>query len=141
LLEAEALHLIPVLRANWVIALRGVATVTDIEASNEIPFFLLPSIGGGASVRGYPDFRFRDRNRMVMNAELRWTPARFMDMALFYDAGKVEARRQDLDFDDLKKAYGIGMRLIGPAGYAFRIEAARSREHRVRLTLSAGGAF
>ncbi len=140
-LEAEALQLIPILRANWVIAIRGVATITDADAGNDVPFFLLPSIGGGASVRGYPDFRFRDRNRLVMNAELRWTPARFMDMLLFYDTGKVEARRQDLDFDNLKEAYGFGMRLIGPKGYAVRAEAAHSREHRVRLTLSAGGAF
>jgi hypothetical protein len=140
-LEAEALQLIPVLRANWVIMLRGVATITDVDASNDVPFFLMPSIGGGASVRGYPDFRFRDRNRVVMNAELRWTPARFMDMVLFYDAGKVEARRQDLDFDALKKSYGGGMRLIGPNGYAVRLEAAHSREHRVRLTLNAGGRF
>jgi len=139
--EAEALQLIPILRANWVIAIRGVATVTDVDGANDVPYFLMPSIGGGASVRGYPDFRFRDRNRLVMNAELRWTPARFMDMLLFYDTGKVEARRQDLDFDNLKEAYGIGMRLIGPKGYALRAEAAHSREHRVRLTLSAGGAF
>ena len=140
-LEAEALQLIPILRANWVIAIRGVATITDVDAANDVPFFLMPSIGGGASVRGYPDFRFRDRNRMVMNAELRWTPARFMDMLLFYDTGKVEARRQDLDFDNLKESYGIGMRLIAQRGYAVRMEAAHSREHKVRLTLSAGGAF
>lgn len=140
-LEAEALQLIPVLRANWVIALRGVATVTDAVGANAVPYFLMPSIGGGGSVRGYPDFRFRDRNRLVMNAELRWTPARFMDMALFYDAGKVEARRQDLDFDNLKTGYGLGMRFIGPKGYAFRTEVARSREHRARLIVSAGGAF
>ncbi len=140
-LEAEALQLIPLLRANWVIALRGLATVTDVDGANDVPFFLMPSIGGGGSVRGYPDFRFRDRNRVVMNAELRWTPARFMDMALFYDAGKVEARRQNLDFDNLKTGYGIGMRLIGPKGYAFRVETARSREHRARLIVSAGGAF
>ena len=31
---------------------------------------------------------------MLMNAELRWTPARFMDMAIFYDTGKVTARRR-----------------------------------------------
>ena len=140
-LEAEALQLIPILRANWVIALRGVATITDVDDANDVPYFLMPSIGGGASVRGYPDFRFRDRNRLVMNAELRWTPARFMDMVLFYDTGKVEARRQDLDFDNLKKSYGVGMRIIGPRGYAVRLEAAHSREHRVRLILSAGGAF
>jgi hemolysin activation/secretion protein len=140
-LEGEVIQLIPILRANWVVALRGLATVTDIKDTSNVPFFLLPSIGGGTTVRGYPDFRFRDRNRLVMNAELRWTPARFLDMAVFYDTGKVAERRRDLDFEDLKESYGIGMRLIGLQGYAFRIEAARSREHNVRLLFSAGGAF
>ena len=77
---------------------------------------MLPSLGGGAPLRGYQDFRFRDRNRLLMNAEFRWTPARFVDMAIFYDAGKVTGRREDLDFDDLKDSYGIGMRLIGVNG-------------------------
>ena len=140
-LEGEVIQLIPILRANWVIALRGLATVTDIKDTGSVPYFLLPSIGGGSTVRGYPDFRFRDRNRLVMNAELRWTPARFLDMAVFYDTGKVAERRRDLDFQDLKESYGIGMRLIGLQGYAFRIEAAHSREHNVRLIFSAGGAF
>jgi hypothetical protein len=140
-LEGEVLQLIPILRANWVIALRGLATVTDIKDTGRVPHFLLPSLGGGTTVRGYPDFRFRDRNRLVMNAELRWTPARFVDMAVFYDTGKVAARRRDLDFEDLKESYGIGMRVIGLQGYAFRVEAARSREHNVRLIVSAGGAF
>jgi hypothetical protein len=140
-LEGEVLQLIPILRANWVIALRGLATVTDIKDTGTVPYFLLPAIGGGSTVRGYPDFRFRDRNRLVMNAELRWTPARFLDMAIFYDTGKVAALRRDLDFEDLKDSYGIGMRLIGLRGYAFRIEAARSREHDIRLIFGAGGAF
>jgi hypothetical protein len=139
--EAEVLQLIPILRANWVIALRGLATVTDIEDPSRVPYFMLPSLGGGSTLRGYPDFRFRDRNRLLMNAELRWTPARFLDMALFYDTGKVASRREDLDFDGLKESYGIGMRLIGMQGYAFRIEVAHSREHAARLLISAGGAF
>ena len=134
-------QLIPILRANWVIALRGLATVTDLEESGSVPYFLLPALGGGSTLRGYPDFRFRDRNRLLMTAELRWTPARFLDMAIFYDTGKVAARRADLDFQDLKESYGIGMRLVGVQGYAFRIEAARSREHNLRLIFSAGGAF
>jgi hypothetical protein len=140
-IEAEVLQLIPVLRANWVIALRGLATVTDLEDSGSVPYFLLPSLGGGATLRGYPDFRFQDRNRLLMNAELRWTPARFLDMAVFYDTGKVASRREDLDFEDLKDSYGIGMRFIGVRGYAFRIEAAQSRENNLRLIFSAGGAF
>ena len=137
--EAEVLQLVPILRANWVIALRGLATVTDIDESSVVPFFALPALGGGSTLRGYPDFRFRDRNRLVMNAELRWTPARFMDMAVFYDTGKVAARREDLDFQDLKESYGIGMRFIGLEGYVLRIEVAHSREHAARFIFSAGG--
>jgi hypothetical protein len=140
-LEAEVRQLIPILRANWVIALRGLATVTDIDDTSAVPFFMLPSLGGGSTLRGYPDFRFRDRNRLLMNAELRWTPARFMDMAVFYDTGKVAARREDLDFEDLQDSYGIGMRIVGPEGYMFRIEVARSREHDFRLIIGTGGGF
>ena len=72
--------------------------ITDIDDTEAIPYFMLPSLGGGKTLRGFPDFRFRDRHRLVMNAELRWTPARFLDMAVFYDTGKVAARKADLDF-------------------------------------------
>ena len=139
--ESEVLQLIPILRANWVVALRGLATITDFDDTSAVPYFLLPSLGGGSTLRGYDDFRFRDRNRLLMNAELRWTPARFIDMAVFYDAGKVAARHQDLDFDNLNKSYGIGVRLIGVQGYVFRLEAAHSRENNIRLIFTAGGAF
>jgi hypothetical protein len=140
-LEAEVLQLIPLMRANWVIALRGLTTITDIDDTEAIPYFMQPALGGGKTLRGYPDFRFRDRHRMVMNAELRWTPARFLDMAVFYDTGKVAARKGDINFEDLEDSYGIGMRFIGLKGYAFRVEVAHSREHQARLLVSAGGAF
>jgi hypothetical protein len=140
-IEADALQLVPLLRANWVIALRGGATLTGAREGADAPFFLMPSIGGGSSVRGYPDFRFIDRNRIVMNAELRWTPAKFLDMALFYDAGKVEASAHDLGVRDLETAFGFGLRVIGLRGYALRIEAARSHEYPFRLIVGAGGAL
>jgi hypothetical protein len=140
-LEAEVTQLIPLMRANWVIALRGLTTITDIDDTEAIPYFMLPSLGGGKTLRGFPDFRFRDRHRLVLNAELRWTPARFLDMAVFYDAGKVAAQKGDLGVRDLEDSYGISMRLIGLKGYAFRVEVAHSREHAARLLVSAGGAF
>jgi outer membrane protein assembly factor BamA len=140
-IEAEVRQMIPLLRANWVLALRGLATVTDLDSGSAVPYFLLPSLGGGSTLRGFPDFRFRDRHRLLMNAEVRWTPARFLDMAVFYDTGKVASRRSDLDFNDLHNTYGIGLRIVGPAGYAFRVEAAHSREHSARFIVGAGGTF
>lgn len=140
-LEVEARQLIPLLRANWILSLRGLATLTDVDTSGAVPYFLLASVGGGSTVRGYPDFRFRDRHRLVMSAELRWTPARFVDMAMFYDTGKVAASRAALDLNGLHESYGIGLRLVSPAGYAFRVEVAHSREHAARVLVGAGGTF
>ena len=45
--EAEVMQMIPLMRANWVVALRGLATVTDIDATGAVPYFMLPSVGGG----------------------------------------------------------------------------------------------
>ena len=53
---------------------------------------------------------------------------RFMDTAVFYDTGKVAARRADLDFNGLKSDYGFGFRLHGPFATPLRIEVARSPE-------------
>lgn len=131
---------IPILRANWVIALRALATMTDPHEGHEVPFFLLPSLGGGSDLRAYSSFRFRDRNRLLLSAEYRWTPSEFVDMALFYDAGKVAGDRSDLDFDGLKRSYGIGARFHTPRATALRIEYARGSEGG-RLVFAASPSF
>ena len=56
-LEAEVVQLIPLMRANWVIALRGLTTITDIDETEAIPYFMLASPGRGqdpARVSGLP---------------------------------------------------------------------------------------
>lgn len=139
--EGEVVQLFPILRANWVIAVRGLATTTDAPDGNTVPFYLAPSLGGSSTLRGFPDFRFRGNHRMLASAEYRWTPARFMDMAIFYDAGKVTERRSDFDFDNLKRSYGIGARFHSQQGTVMRLELARSREHAIRLSWSFAAAF
>jgi outer membrane translocation and assembly module TamA len=47
---------------------------------------------------------------------------------VFYDAGKVAARRADLDLDGLKSDYGFGVRFHGPFATPLRIEVAKSPE-------------
>ena len=53
---------------------------------------------------------------------------RFVDMAVFYDTGKVAARRQDLDLRDMKTDVGLGFRFHGPAATPLRIEVAHGQE-------------
>jgi outer membrane translocation and assembly module TamA len=52
----------------------------------------------------------------------------FMDMAIFYDAGKVTSRREDLNFDGLKQNFGVGVRFHGPLTTPLRIDVARGSE-------------
>jgi hypothetical protein len=77
----------------------------------------------------------------IYNAEFRWIPNRTgLDIALFYDAGKVTSRREDLDFDSLKSDWGIGARFHGPTTTVLRIEGAKGTDG-WRLVVSTGAAF
>ena len=127
-LEADVRQFIPLLNEHWVIALRGQLRTTDLDSGQQIPFFMLPSLGGSTTLRGYPDGRFRDQHALLMSAEYRWIPGRILDMALFVDAGKVAARRRDLNFEDLRTSYGIGARFHAPAATVLRADAAHGRE-------------
>jgi outer membrane translocation and assembly module TamA len=140
-IDIELDQFIPIARANWVIALRALASTTDVNDGDVVPFFLLPSLGGGSELRGYPNFRFTDRHRMLLTAEYRWTPSKFMDMAIFYEVGKVASRREDLDFEDLHDSYGIGVRFHAPRLTALRFDLAHSDEATIRFIISGGASF
>ena len=77
-------------------------------------------------LRGYPSWRFRDRNRLLVTGEYRWTAGPFVDMALFLDAGQVAPRAADFDWGGFKKTYGIGLTLHTLTTSVTRIDLART---------------
>ena len=80
-------------------------------------------------LRAYRSFRFRDRHSILTSAEWRWIPSALaLDMAIFYDAGKVTSRREDLDLQGLAHDVGVGIRFHGPATTALRVELARGSD-------------
>jgi len=127
-IDYEAIQHIPILREAWVISLRAIARTTQPKTGQQVPFFLLPYVGSGSTMRAYTSHRFRDQNGLTLQAEWRIMVNRFMETALFYDTGKVAARRADLDLNGLKHDYGFGFRLHGPFTTPVRIELARSPE-------------
>jgi hypothetical protein len=118
----------PILRESWVISLRGLASTTSNKDGQEVPYYLLPALGGGSNLRGYSSFRFRDRNSVLFQGEWRIPVNRFFDTAVFYDAGTVASRFSDLDFSGMKRDYGFGARFHTPILTALRIDIARSTE-------------
>jgi outer membrane protein assembly factor BamA len=126
--DAEVQQFVPLLRENWIIALRALASTTSTAAGQQVPYFMLPDLGGSHTLRGYSAWRFRDRNRVLMSAEYRWVASPFVDMSLFLDAGTAAARVRDLDGRNLRKSYGLGMSMHTPSSTVTRIELAKTRE-------------
>lgn len=127
-IDYEALHHVPLLREAWVLSFRAAASTTGTKSGQQIPFFMLPSIGGGSSLRGYGSWRFRDRNSLLLQAEWRVIVNRYIDTALFYDTGKVTSHSRDLNLRDLRDDYGIGFRFHGALATPLRIDLAKSHE-------------
>ena len=127
-LDAEVRQFIPMFNKRRVIALRFKTVLTDPTGTNQVPFYLLPTVGGSDDLRGFRQFRFRDNNMFVANAEWRWEVFSGLDMAAFYDAGKVFPRRSQLNFHGLERSAGFGFRFNVRGSVFLRIDAGFSRE-------------
>ena len=138
-LDGDVIQHIPLYRETWVLALRGSA-VTTLNDNDLIPYFLLPALGDGSSLRAFDTDRFRDRHSLLLSGEFRWLPGSAVDMAFFYDAGKVASRRGDLNFKGLKSDVGVGIRFHGLVATPLRVDFAVGNEG-IKLVFSASSAF
>ena len=140
LTEFEVMQLLPLVREHFVLAGRGLMTLTTPDRGHQVPVMLAPFLGSGSTLRAFANRRFMDHNRLLLTGEYRWRPSRYLDMALFVDAGQVARERSALGFSQLETDYGIGARFHGPNFTALRIELVRGREG-MRLVFAGAQAF
>jgi surface antigen Omp85-like protein len=139
-LRTQIVQHVPVQRETWVVSIRA-GTESIVRKSDVVPYFLMPTLGSGDTLRGYANQRFRDRHSLLLSSELRWFPNRVgLDMAFFVDMGKVAPFRSGLTLNDLKTDYGIGVRFHTPAATALRIDVAKGDEG-MRVVIAGGPAF
>jgi len=119
---------IPLFSEQRVIAVRFFTSADDADNGSRIPFFLEEHLGGSETLRGFREFRFRDQRLMYLSAEYRWEAAHFLELALFYDTGKVFSQRSDFKFDNMEKSIGGGIRFKTPHATVLRIDMGRSDE-------------
>jgi outer membrane protein assembly factor BamA len=124
--EAEAAQFIPMAEGNWVIALRGWVVTSDVPNGHDVPFYLLPTLGGSNTLRSYDEYRFHDRNLALINAESRWTIFQHVDAAAFVDAGNVAPVFADLNL--AKTSWGGGLRFHTEKATFARVDAAYGAE-------------
>jgi len=113
---------------EFLIALAGAATLSYPNGTSAVPFYLQPTLGGSEDLRGFRSYRFYDDNLLVVNAEYRWEAFSGLDMAVFFDAGKVAPKRSQLNFHNLETSTGFGLRFNMRNRTFFRIDTGFSHE-------------
>jgi hypothetical protein len=123
------------------LTLHGQLSTTMTSAGHDVPFYFMPTLGGLplpegpiehaigsdgtlATLRGFTNYRFRDRNVLLLQAEYRqplWGP---IDFSVFGDLGKVASARADLDLSDLRHDFGAGLSIMRGSSTATRLDIA-----------------
>ena len=124
--EAEGTQFVPLLYDGLVLAFHGWTAMSDTADSQTVPLYLMPSLGGTSMLRAYPNYRFHDRNLLVVNAEARLALTMHIDTAVFVDAGSAAPRVEDLRVANT--SYGVGFRLHTHKKTTVRVDAAHGRE-------------
>ena len=154
-LDVEAQQSLAGFAAHHRLTLSGWASTSMTDAGQVVPFSLQPTLGGrsdirsvhedrlgsdgtDATLRGYRNLRFRDRNLLLLQAEYRvplWGP---IDATVFADAGKVAPNRSDLDFTDLRRDVGFSLSIMKGWSTWARVDVGFGSGEGTRVFLSLG---
>jgi hypothetical protein len=119
-LEIEGSRFMKMFNDRSVLAIHAWGVLTP--SSQSVPFYLMPSMGGDSTLRAYENYRFHERNMVVLNAESRWALSKHVDGAVFVEAGDVAARAGDLGLG--RKTFGVGVRLHTDTSTLLRLDFA-----------------
>ena len=140
-IDADLRQFVGFLAGRRVIAARLFVSTSDTSAGQTMPFYFMPTLGGNDTLRGFREYRFRAPHAILAQGEYRWEIWSGLDAVLFYDAGKVANRREDLDFENLESDYGIGFRFNTNSGVILRVDAAFGSRDGKHLYIVFGGVF
>ena len=140
-LDVDVRQFVSFLSERRVLVGRVAVSTSNVEAGEQVPFYLMPTLGGKDTLRGFHEYRFRGPHALLLQGEYRFEIWSGLDGALFYDAGKVALRRSQLDFKHLESDYGFGFRFNTDRGIVARVDAAFGSRDGKHLWIVFGGTF
>lgn len=95
------------------IDVHALLTLSHSSGGDQLPFYLEPTLGGTdmdsrVTLRGWDNYRFRDRDRALLQFEYGVTVWDPFGAYVFYDAGKVGASPSHLSPLDFRQDAGLG---------------------------------
>lgn len=133
--RGELQQFVGLLRSSQVLAIRAYASWLEPSGDGDLPFQRLMTNDEPDLLRGYQDFRWRDRGMAVLSVEYRWplwvwahAEGAGLDFYLLSDVGQVFGERSDLAIHRLTTSWGAGIRVLGANDFLGLVELARSDE-------------
>jgi outer membrane protein assembly factor BamA len=126
--EAEGSQYVPLWTPKWILGLHAWGVFSDTSSGATVPFYLMPTIGGKNTLRGFRSYRFHDNDMAIVNIESRWALLTHMDLAVFGDNGTVAPKASDLNYHGSHRSYGAGVRFHNATSTLLRIDAGHSTE-------------
>ncbi len=92
-----------------------------IFSTGEVPFLDMPRLGSDQILRGYPSYRYRDKNFMATQLEYRFPVYKRFGMTVFSGLGEVFSQEIPLEVNRIKYSYGVGFRYLADASEKLNI--------------------
>jgi len=102
---------------NNELRIRGRLSLSETRAGQRVPFYLMETLGGSNirgddTLRGFRDYRFRDRDYLLVQTEYLRRLYGPIDLILFYDFGKVASSISRFDEGRMRHTYGAGIVVV-----------------------------
>lgn len=110
-----------------VIAVRGMVE-TNQERRGSVPFFDMPALGDWNTLRGFQNYRFRDKSAVTFGLEYRYRIWQALDWGIFVDRGQVGPQFGDFAWNRFHTGYGVKLIMLPKPDRPITFDVARSNE-------------
>jgi hypothetical protein len=114
--NADLRHKFPVGDKNEV-RIRGRVSLAETREGQRVPFYLMETLGGSnirgdITLRGFRNYRFRDRDHILVQTEYLRELYGPIDLITFYDFGKVAPSVSRFDEGRMRQTAGAGIVVV-----------------------------
>ncbi|HTF62858.1 MAG TPA: BamA/TamA family outer membrane protein [Edaphobacter sp.] len=127
-LQTQATYYVPFMNGMRTLAFRARNETTFHDPTQQVPFYLQPTLGGPDDLRGYERYRFYGNGASVLSGEYRWSVAESLELAVFGDGGNVYDRPGLIGLRDLRGDGGFGVRFKNKQQTIMRFDVGVSPE-------------
>jgi Omp85 superfamily domain len=111
-----------------VIAVRAMAETNQEKDGSQVPFFDMPYLGSWRTLRGFEDYRYRDKSALAVGLEYRYRIWRALDWGFFLDQGQVAPEPGDFSWGGFHTGYGTRLIMLPNPKLPISVDLGRSNE-------------